>query len=165
MEIQQKQERFSQEYSELFDYIYRYIHYRVSHVQDSEDIVSDIFESSYANLHAYDPVQGSLKQWITGFARNKVLMYWRDKKLEIPVEEIEKIPDVDPGLDAGIDSSIFVQKVLQDLSLRTRALLAMRFVDGMTYEEIAQATDKQPDAVRQYFSRLYKKLRLSFREE
>jgi len=160
MEIQQKQEKFVQEYSELFDYVYRYIHYRVSHVQDSEDIVSDVFENAYANLHTYDPNQGSLKQWITGFARNKVLMYWRDKKITISLEEIDEIPDLDSGLDYGIDNSALVQKILQNLSVRVKALLAMRFVDDLTYEEIAKATDKEPDAVRQYFSRLYKKLRL-----
>jgi RNA polymerase sigma factor (sigma-70 family) len=53
-----------------------------------------------------------------------------------------------------------IERILERLTGEEKALLAMRYEDEMTYEELAYILGKEVSAVRQWFSRLHRRLRL-----
>ncbi|OGL94734.1 hypothetical protein A2348_02335 [Candidatus Uhrbacteria bacterium RIFOXYB12_FULL_58_10] len=62
MDQNEKQRQFTREYRQLFDFLYRYVRYRVPSVEDAEDVVSDVFVQAYARLDGYEPLLGTFRQ-------------------------------------------------------------------------------------------------------
>lgn len=166
MDLDQKREKFTQEYSDLFEYLYRYVSVRLGHRHDAEDLVSDIFIKSYTRLADYEPDKGSLRQWLTGIAKNEILMHWRRKR---PLVSLEITDDVmgsahDPHPSQLVDNQMLAEKIFSSLPPATKALVALRYVEDLSYEELSDMTGKQVPALRQFFSRLHRALRLEFSE-
>lgn len=165
MDLPAKRRQFEAEYPALFAQTYRYIRYRVPHTQEAEDLVADAILQAYAKLDVFEPEKGNLAQWLTGFARHKVLTHWRDRRISVSFEDIEGVlSSPDPAPSEGLDRHLLVERLMARLPAAVKALVAMRFIDGLSHEEIAAATYKEPQAVRQFFSRLQRKLRLDAQE-
>lgn len=165
MNEQQKKALFAKSYSELFDYLYRYVCYRVPQREEAEDLVSEIFLQGYHRLNDFHPEQGQLRQWMTGIAKNKLLMYWRRRPVQVDLDSIPEIPDLVQGTALQfLDQSMLVERLLSHVSEDLKSLIAFRYVDGLSHEEIAQMIGKQPAAVRKCFSRLHKQLQEIYQE-
>lgn len=150
------------EYSSLFDYLYRYAAYRIPRREDAEDLVSDIFMTALARIDRHDEAQGNLRQWLTGIARHKVADHWRGRRQIVPIEEYLQLPAETSGdtIIGLVHHDLMVARVLRKCTPETRALLALKHEDGLTYEEIAELLGQKPAAVRQQFSRIHRKLRI-----
>ncbi|OGL74602.1 hypothetical protein A3C96_02120 [Candidatus Uhrbacteria bacterium RIFCSPHIGHO2_02_FULL_60_10] len=159
-------DRLKREYASLYPYLYRYVAYRVPRREDAEDVVSDVFLSAVAKLGEFDPTQGSLKQWLTGFARFKVLAYWRARRPAIPLDELFEIPDPTfaTKILGRLNRELEARHILRGLNAEAKALLAMRYEDDLTYQEIADALGQEACAVRQRFSRLHRALKIASSE-
>lgn len=157
-------DKLKKEYSRLYTYLYRYVAFRIPHREDAEDVVSDIFLTALDKLHEYDEDRGNLRQWLTGIARFKILNYWRQKKSVVSLETIFQTPDPTfaTKILGKISRQLEVEVILKHVKPEAKALLAMRYQDDMTYKEIADLLDEEPDAVRQRFSRLHRNLRIAF---
>jgi RNA polymerase sigma-70 factor (ECF subfamily) len=163
MDLKDKQKLFVKHYSNLFDHIYRYVLTRISNQEDAEDVVAEVFYSSYKNLSDYDEEKGNLEQWLIGIAKNKIIDYWRKYQIILNLEETLLLFDtLEIDYLEKIDQKIFFDKVMAKVPKEIKALLTLRHVDGLTYEQIAQITNKEPASIRQFFSRLHRKLRLEF---
>jgi RNA polymerase sigma-70 factor (ECF subfamily) len=163
MDLSKKQRLFACEYRGLFDFVYRYVRYRVPNVADAEDVVSEVFERTYAKLELFDPTVGTLRQWTCGFARHAVADHWRRHRATVSLDDLaETLPSPASLTPADeLDHRLGVERAIRALSPEIKALLAMRYEDDMTHAEIADATGKDPAAVRKFFSRLLASLRLS----
>lgn len=148
-------DRFLQEYPDLFDYIYRYVRVRIDDEDACKDLVSDIFLKALKKLKQYQADKGSLKQWLTGIAKHQLINYWTRRRLTLPLEEF------DLGTIPQFDQLAFDQ-LIERLPAQIRQLLIWRYVDDLTYEQIASLMHKSPAALRQYFSRLHKQLRILY---
>lgn len=168
MTTEQKRRAFDDQYVELFDYVYRYVRYRLNHDQDTEDVVSVIFLSAVQSLETWDAEQGSLRQWMTGITKNHLAQYWRSHKIHISIDEcsdsvLAAIAAASEIIDTEqIDQQALVTAVLDSLTPTMRRLVIMHYVDELTYKEIARVIDKKPAAVRKLFSRLHAGLRHDF---
>ncbi len=158
MTLQEKKKHLSREYSDLFDYLYRYVCFRIGNRADAEDVVSVCFLQAYGRLNDFDPEKGNLKQWLTGVAKNQLLMYWRAQKTFIDLDEIAEMVGEDYDPTDRIDAMMKIEHLFDQLDEKDRVLLTMRYIDGLSHEQIAQEIGKQPAAVRQYFSRLNKRI-------
>lgn len=163
MDLNEKQRQFAREYRPLFDFLYRYVRYRVPNVPDAEDVVSDVFAQAYARLDAYEPLLGTLRQWTCGIARHAVATHWRTRRASVSLEAVaETIPELAVPSDAdAVDHRLRAERALRGLHADAKALLAMRYEDGMTHAQIAEAIGKDPAAVRKFFSRVLTALRLA----
>ena len=159
-------DRLKGEYASLYPYLYRYVAYRVPRREDAEDIVSDVFLTAVAKLDSFDPGKGTLRQWLTGVAKYKVLAYWRAKKPVVSLDDVFEIPDPTfaTKIIGRLSREFEARRLLKGLRAEAKALLAMRYEDDMTHQEIADATGVEADAVRQRFSRLHRSLRIASTE-
>jgi RNA polymerase sigma-70 factor (ECF subfamily) len=166
MELREKQLLFAREYPELFDFIYRCVCYRIPERDDAEEVVSETFSKAYARLSDFSPDLGSFRQWLSGIARNEVLMHWRSRKRLVSLEIVEEPVDAGLGhrLMELLDRRMLTEKIFARLSPETKALVTLRYVEELSYEELAEITGRDPAALRQFFSRLHRTLRISFEE-
>lgn len=165
MTLAQKQDHFQRLYSQLFDKLYRYSYTRVPNITEAEDIVADIFLSAYRSLDKFDDAKGNLEQWLIGIARYAIIDYWKARKITLEFDEAILLFDAleqDNSLEKTIDNKMLFAKIMDQLPGDVAALLTLRYVDDLTYEEIAKLTGKTAESIRQFFSRLHKKLRLQF---
>ncbi|MBI2410801.1 MAG: RNA polymerase sigma factor [Candidatus Kerfeldbacteria bacterium] len=167
MTLQEKQTIFEAEYPALFDYAYRYVAYRVPNNNEAEDIVSEGFLKAYKQLHQYTPEKGNLRQWITGIMRYAIIDYWRIQRITIELNEALLLIDAadTAHIEQTIDNRLLVDQLMERLSPEMKAMFALRYIDGLTYAEIATLMNKQPDAVRKFFSRMHNDIRLEMEEQ
>lgn len=139
-------------YSDLFDYIYRYIHIRVEDKDIAHDLVSEVFIKALEHSDTFDASKGNLKQWLTGITKYHLFSYWKQYKTTVSLDDVElgALPDY---------RLLDFNQLLERLPSAAQQLLRWRYVDDFTYEEIAKLTKKKPPAVRQYFSRLHIQLK------
>ena len=153
--------QFEAEYSELFAYISRFVTFRIPHRSATEDVISDIFLYGYARRDTYDPTRGSMRQWFTGIAKRHIAEYWRTLRPTEALREAERVcNDAEYMLlNDALDAKHNVQEILESLSPEHRALFTLRYIDGMTHDEIAALVRKKPSTIRTFFSRALKSLR------
>ncbi len=166
MDLRQKQALFAREYPAVFEYLYRFIYVRVFDRDEANDVVSEIFTKAYTLLDRFEPDRGNLRQWLTGFAKYELLTYWRRKKPTVSLELDDALVDPQTGTPfvEKLDDHLLAEKMYERLSKDQKRLLTLRYVDGLTYEELADVTGKEPAALRQLFSRLHRVLRLEFQD-
>lgn len=168
MDLLQKQQQFQQEYHELFRYVYQYLGLRIQNVPDKEDLTSNIIMEAYEHLVDFNEVKGSLRQWITGIMKHRLIDFWRKRKVVVNLDEAEKIISQIDGRDVArnvstiIDERLLVEKIMQQLPETTRTLFYMHYVDDLTYEQIADIINKSASAIRKLFSRAQQQLRQQF---
>jgi len=75
-------------YQEFFPKISRFVVYRVSDVENAEDLVSDIFVKAWESLQN-GVVIGSFQNWIFTVARNRVIDFYRTSKTTADLFELE----------------------------------------------------------------------------
>lgn len=65
-------------YNHFFNPIYYYVYSRVNHVQDAQEIVSEVFLSMVEGIHKFKG-ESSFKNWVFGICKNKIRDFIRNK--------------------------------------------------------------------------------------
>ena len=144
---------------------------------DVADVVQETFLAAARSARKYDATRGSLWLWLCGIARNHVALYFRKRKRH------ERLPDADDGQPKGNEQVIrwldghqeapeealaakelaaSVRAVLGELPADYGALLAAKYCDGASIEEIAGQHGCSPTAVRSKLARARRAFRRAF---
>jgi RNA polymerase sigma-70 factor (ECF subfamily) len=119
---------------------------------DAEDVAQNVFVKMYEKLHTYDE-QHKFFSWMYRIAMNECLnaLKYRSK-----FDTLDGV-DIPEERDDGADDSVVamenkVQHGLMALGVEQRALVILRHMQGLSYEEMGQVLDIP---VRTVKSRLY----------
>ncbi len=129
--------------------IARYVAARIRDASDSEDLTEAIFESAWRAMGRYREQGVPFLAWLYRLAHNRVVDHYRALRPTVTLipEVHESIEDASAPLDLNIDSADLL-KALHALTEDQREVIVLRFVQGMSGREVAQAMDKREDAVR-----------------
>ncbi|MBU0704645.1 MAG: RNA polymerase sigma factor [Chloroflexi bacterium] len=125
---------------------------------DAEEVVQDGFVYVFRNLHRYDPERGSFWAWL----RVTLVSRCRNKRRRrrLPVISLETLaaagqspPDPGPSGDPAsalerLGAHRVVWGALQQVSPGARDALVLRYYEGLSYAEIADALGCSNDAAR-----------------
>lgn len=155
---------FIEQYPQLFDRVSRYVYFRVHHRADAEDIISSVILETYRTLHRINLTKGNVEQYALGIARYAVIDYWYKRKITYSLDEITEVFTHADTLQADerFDQRLAFDQLMDSLPSDIRALFALHYIDGLTYQEIADIVHKQPASIRKVFSVMHKKLRKQF---
>ncbi len=152
-------------YNRLFPRIYSFVAYRVGTMQDTEDIVSDIFlRVARAFPNFKNRGQSSLDAWVFKIARNVVSDFYRKKSHSETALNIEEVPQTSSSIDRPEDSlskkERFRQlhKLLTALAPREQEVIVLRFFAELKNKEIAEVLDIDERSVSSYLCRGLRKL-------
>ena len=110
--------------------------------EEAEDILQDAFIKIWRNLNDYDSSL-KLSSWIYRIVHNETISFWRKKKsygkdqqVELDEQVFENIPD-DFEEENKEEQDMLTHKVLELLPLKYKTVLVLKFIEGMSYEEIS----------------------------
>lgn len=129
--------------------IARYVAARIRDASDSEDLTEAIFESAWRAMGRYREQGVPFLAWLYRLAHNRVVDHYRALRPTVTLvpEVHESIADTATPLDLNIDSADLL-KALSILTDEQRDVIVLRFIQGMSGREVAQAMAKREDAIR-----------------
>ncbi len=122
---------------------------------DGEDLVQMTLLSLHEKRHTYDP-SAPFMPWIAAVARHKLIDYVRKTGRHVHVELNE-----DLGLEDGLQPDLAARDVavlLAQLPKDQARLIKLHRLDGLSVEEVSQATGKGASAVKVGMHRGLRKL-------
>ncbi len=143
----------------------RYIHRstRVSQ-EEAEDILQESFIKAYYNLNSFDPSL-SFSSWIYRIVHNQVVSQHRKKSvrpqgnaIDVDQEVVEQMADDFEVLD-DIDRGYLrdhLTEILDQMDLKYREVLVLKYFQGKSYEEISDIVKKPPGTIATLLNRAKK---------
>ncbi|MGE5297795.1 MAG: RNA polymerase sigma factor [Acidobacteriaceae bacterium] len=151
-------------YDHFRERIYRFIYFRVGHKELAEDILSDTFVKAWQRLSDLNSPE-ALSSWIYRVAKNNIIDYYRIKRVTVSIEEIEEVTEnltdeADPvdSTNISIEQRV-VLELMDQLPEDQRQIIAYKFFEDLTNQEIASIMNKTEVSVRVIQHRAINKLK------
>lgn len=137
---------FRTQFADLYRYIYRQVHNALV----AEDLTSAVFLKALRWLQE-DRSPESVKGWLYATARSAIADYWREQGqlTLLPLEVAEEMPVLAQESNEQMRPlQERIQRLLDGLSERERAILTLRYFQGYSAAEIGQALGLSANHVR-----------------
>jgi RNA polymerase sigma-70 factor (ECF subfamily) len=148
-------------YDELLPVVYGYARSRLPEA-DAEDITAEVFRAAAERLR-HDPDAELLRAWFLTATRNRIIDMWRHRmRWDGRIEVLRR--DVEPHVSSGSDDTDLVLDALDRLASDHRAVLILRYVEGLHSREIGEAMGRNPRAVDSLIARARRALVEAYEE-
>ena len=140
--------------------------------EDAEDILQETFVKAYQNLNDFD-LNFKFSNWIYSIAHNTTISTFRKKKVRLQTVSWE-----DKDLDNILESTLDVEnaslqkltykhilKIINQLPLKYRDVLILKFVEGKDYREISDILHKPMGTIGTLINRAKKSLKQELKKE
>ena len=125
-----------QVYKDYHDKVLRYILGQVNDFYLAEDICSDVFLKVYEKLDSFDKTKASISTWIFTITRNKLIDYYRTRK--VTVEVPDTLVYEEPIEEFDKETLEILANALEKLDDRSKKLIIGRYYQKKTLKEIAE---------------------------
>ncbi|HBH46480.1 MAG: hypothetical protein A2445_03980 [Candidatus Jacksonbacteria bacterium RIFOXYC2_FULL_44_29] len=139
----------------IYSFVYRYL----GNATDVEDVTQEVFVRVWRNLKKFD-TNKPFKTWLFSIAKNAAIDWQRKKKL-IPFSDfetengdnpfLENIPDPAPlpsELLARADLALVLNEAMDQLPVKQKMTLFLRYNDHFTFREIAESLGEPLNTVK-----------------
>ncbi len=147
-------EAFGKIYERYAGAIYRYFYARLNDAQDAEDLLGDVFLSTWRSLAEYRPVKEvPFRVFLFRIARNRLVDFYRKQSHRyndvIIDEDIHEISDETTTTeDQEKIAKVEMQDLMTELREDYRTVIELRFYGGLSPSETAQVMGKSEGAIR-----------------
>jgi RNA polymerase sigma-70 factor (ECF subfamily) len=141
--------------AELFDTyyrsIYRYIYHYVENVETAEDLTSEVFTRLLEKLKVGSSPKGNIKPWLYRVAHNICIDHARRQmhRNHKPLNEEMHLSEQD--VTAQVHQKLVYQQArsaINRLTEKQRAVIILKYIEGLKNEEIALILDLSVGAVK-----------------
>ena len=156
-------------YERYRDRVYNIIFYSIGDELRAEDVLQIVFVKIYRGLANFR-FEASLATWIYRITFNECLNQQRRRGAQhIP---FEALLGSDEELDTGAAADLqhaegerreIVHRAVMELSPKLRAVVALKYLDGLSYEEIASVLECSPGTVASRLNRALSELEARLR--
>jgi RNA polymerase sigma-70 factor (ECF subfamily) len=151
---------FEEIYDHYFPKIYAYVRYRVTNLQDVEDLTAAIFLRTTERLGEFQwRGNGSFAAWIFRIAHSQVIDFYRKRGSTLELGHSVNLNELachnpQPG-DAALQNEKFamLRRLIGTLSPRRREVLTLKFYGGLRNNEIAQILELDERTVASHLCR------------
>ena len=140
--------------------------------EDAEDILQEVFVKAYQNLNDFD-LNFKFSNWIYSIAHNTTISVFRKKNLRPQTVSWED-KDLDNILkstldveDASLQKQTYkhILKIINQLPLKFKDVLILKFVEGKDYREISDILHKPMGTIATLINRAKKFLKQELEKE
>lgn len=137
------------------DDVWRYVSSRLDRHEDAEDVTMEVMVAAFRRLEQ-DTVLADPKLWLLTIAKNKVADALRRKyrRQETPLVDSDHLEETDHVKRFAVNS------ILDQMPDDHSQALVLKYVNGLSTEEVAVILKKSPDAA----NSLLQRARQGFRE-
>lgn len=162
--VQGEKEAFGWLYDRYVEAIYTFIYYQVSSTHEAEDLAETVFLKAFEKLPEFrrGKAMTNFRAWLYRIARNLVIDTYRTRKATLSLDpDIPLASDEPPPGDALDVAQSFgqAQAAIARLEPHFREVIVMRFMQDMSYAEVAAALEITENYVRVLQHRALKKIR------
>src|SRR5262249_47035547 len=111
---------------------------------DAEDVLQEVFVTVWRKAASFDPSRASPITWLVAMARNRAIGRLRSSTISRQSEPIESAQDVRDNAPGAIDQVLQAEEharlktCLGELEERQSKAVRSAFLDGVTYEQLAE---------------------------
>jgi len=155
---------FAAIYDHYFPRVYKYVRYRASDAEATDDLTAQVFERALANIGRYRPERAPFAAWLFAIARNAVSDYLRAQRrrrwlsLEVLRDRASRDPQPEEAAIRNETRAELLAAVAR-LSDRERDLIGLKFAAGLTNRRIAEITGLSESNVGVILYRAVRRLR------
>ncbi|MEI6221722.1 MAG: RNA polymerase sigma factor [bacterium] len=157
-------EQFGVLYERYVDKIYSYVFHRINNAEVAQDIVAQTFFKVLEHLPRFQWKGYSISSWIYKIATNEIYQFYRNEK-KVQIVDITEVAHLiaekkDPHQFAALaEQEECVSEFLKKLPQRQQEVLVLRFIEGLSNQDIARVFERNEGAVRQLIFRALANLR------
>jgi len=132
---------------------------------EAEDALQDVFTTVWRKAAQFDAARASAITWLAMIARNKAIDRLRSmpaRKVQTDIELVQELedPGASPPQQAQTASDrAQLERCLEQLEPRRRALIRAAFFEGSTYEELARRLESPLGSIKSWIRRSLLQLR------
>lgn len=150
-------EVFIKVYDDFAGDIYRFVYFKIGHVEEAKDLTSMIFLKTWNHIQNNSLTSSStLRALLYKIARTSIVDYYREtgNKLEVSLDDEEhpiEIADDKTDLEGDIDRANDLASIKSKLPLlkeEYREIIVLKFVNDLDIDEISEVTGKTKGNVR-----------------
>ena len=150
-------EVFIKVYDDFAGDIYRFVYFKVGHVEEAKDLTSMIFLKTWNHIQNNSLTSSStLRALLYKIARTSIVDYYRETggKLEVSLDDDDnhlEIIDEKHDLEGDMDKNSDLLRIKNKLPLlkeEYREIIVLKFVNDLDIDEISEVTGKTKGNVR-----------------
>lgn len=143
--------------------IYRYIYRLVGEVETARDLAADVFQRLLWTAQNGSGPPRNPEAWLYRAAHNIVVDYYRrqEHRQHLPLEEglPSSTPDDTAHMAEGRLAADQVRSALRNLTPDQQRVIALKFLEGLSNQEVAEVLEKPVGAVKSLQHRALSALR------
>lgn len=147
-------------YEKTVERVYRFMLFRVRQREEAEDLTEIVYVKVLEHLKEYKDQGLPFVAWLFRIARNVVIDYWRQKK-HVSLTEHQHVTHEEEHIEQVYQEQRkeMVWKALSQVAKSDQEIVTFRFIEDLSYEEIAGIMGKTQGAVRVMLHRALVKLK------
>ena len=123
-------------YEEYHQKVLRYIQSKVNDYYLAEDLCSDVFLKVNEKLDTFDEKKASISTWIFTIARNRLIDYYRTRKVTVEIPEDLTYTYEENDVDEDMLEKL--AEGLKNLSEKCKNLIIKHYYEGKTLKAAAE---------------------------
>ena len=147
-------EAFALIYDQYLTPVYRYIYFRVRHKETAEDLTQTVFLKAWEKMRDFEERGVVILSWLYTIARNQVIDHWK-KKRDVTASDPDELfaalhderLDTKKEIDRADIARVLAQEIAE-LSELQQQVVVLRYLEELSYSEIAQLTEKSEESLR-----------------
>jgi RNA polymerase sigma-70 factor (ECF subfamily) len=143
--------RDRQAFAELIDRYQRPLRYFIARLAGSPDLADELSQETWltvlSKIHTLRSA-ATFRVWLYRIARNKVYQELRRKKVTIELDEDLEAPDDTADEIGSFEDAAKLHRCLEKLKPLHKEVLLLRFLEEMSYEQIADVLECNLGTVR-----------------
>jgi RNA polymerase sigma-70 factor (ECF subfamily) len=143
--------RDRQAFAELIDRYQRPVRYFIARLIGSQDLADELCQETWltvlSKIHTLRNT-ATFTVWLYRIARNKVYQELRRRKAAIELDEALAAPDSTEAEIGSLEDAAKLHRCLEKLKPLHKEVLLLRFLEEMSYEQIADVLDCNLGTVR-----------------
>jgi len=156
---------FAKLYDLYVEKIYRFVYFKVSSVEEAEDITSETFLKAWNYLGKDDTEIRNLSSFLYQIARNLVIDFYRQRSLKETVSVdnekygLHELPDKNQNVIAHVSKNLAseqIQNYLARLKDEYKEVVILKHLEGYSTKEISDILGKKKGNVRVLLHRAIK---------
>ena len=150
-------EAFGELYDRYVDLVYRYIYYRVGTPQLAEDLTSETFLRALRRISTFTWQGRDVGAWFVTIARNLIADHYKSGRyrLEMTAEDVTVVGEASKLVEDSPENAVLesmqnkvLLEAVKQLNAEQQECIVLRFLQGLSVAETAQAMGKNDGAIK-----------------
>lgn len=149
-------------FDHYYPMIYRYAFRHLNHIQTAEDIAAQTFQRLLSAIGSSTAPEKQLRAWLFRVAHNLIVDEVRRTSVRdadpLDSEQAARGPSVEEAVDQSLTLEA-TQSALEQINQQQRSIVLLRFISGLSTDEVADVLQISPGAVKASQHRALARLR------